>query len=57
MPVDPDYVDYVDAESGMVLISDGGNVYKVDHNKNYQSVRGRISHFATCPQSDTWRKK
>lgn len=23
----------------------------------YQTVRGRESHFATCPQANKWRKK
>jgi succinylglutamate desuccinylase len=56
MPVDPDYVDYEDAENGDVLITDGGVVYTVDHQKNYTSVSGRVSHFATCPNADKHRK-
>lgn len=56
MPVDPEYVDWNDAEDRMVLVTDQGNVYTVDHNKNYSSVRGRISHFASCPNADKHRK-
>ncbi len=57
MPVDPDYVEFVDAEPGMKLITDQGTIYTVDPDKNYTSVRGRISHFSTCPKANQFRKK
>lgn len=40
-----------------ILVTDGGIVYKVEEGKNYSSVRGAVSHFATCPQAGSWRKK
>lgn len=55
MPVDPDYLKYEEAKQGDVIVTDGGIVYKVDHNKNLPSVKGRISHFATCRDADNWR--
>ena len=57
MPVEGEHVEYNDAEEGMVLITDGGNVYKVTPDKHLPSVKGRISHFSTCPNADDWRKK
>lgn len=57
MPVDPEYIEYNEAEEGDVLITDEGNLYTVDCSKDFPSVRGRISHFATCPNADEHRKK
>lgn len=57
MPLDPDYIQYSEAKQGDVLVTDGGVVYKVDHSKDLPSVKGRVSHFATCPDANNWRKK
>lgn len=57
MPLDPDYVEYEDANEGDVIVTDGGNTYKVDHTNTYPNVRGRVSHFASCPQGNDWRKR
>lgn len=57
MPVDPEYVEYNDAETDTKLVTDQGNIYVVRPDKNYPSVRGRISHFSTCPKADDFRKR
>ncbi len=57
MPVDEDYYDYDECENGMILVTDGGMVVTVNEHQNMPSVRGRISHFASCPQANNWRKK
>lgn len=57
MPVDGDYIPYDDADIGTVIITDGGNVYKVAEGRSYPTVEGRVSHFSTCPQAEEWRKK
>lgn len=57
MPVDPEYVEYDEAEAGTVLVTDGGNIYTVKDEQNLPNVRGRISHFASCPDSKKWRKR
>ena len=56
MPVDPDYIDYEDAEVGDLLILDSGESIKVGPD-SLLSYQGRVSHFSTCPQGDVWRKK
>lgn len=56
MPVDPEYIEYEEAEQGDVLVTDQGVTHKVDHEKHqYSSIRGRISHFATCKDANNWR--
>lgn len=57
MPLDPEYIEYDEADPGTVLITDGGNTYVVEDEQSYPNVRGRISHFASCPQAKVWRKK
>ena len=56
MPVDSEYVDYEEADNGTILVTDGGNVITVNEHQNMPNVKGRISHFATCPQANEWRK-
>lgn len=55
-PVDPDYVDYDEACDGDKLVTDGGNIITVDCEMSRPNVKGRISHFATCPHGDAFRK-
>jgi hypothetical protein len=57
MPLDPEYVEWEEADPGTKLVTDQGTVYIVDHSKNYSSVRGRISHFATCDRPNDWRRR
>lgn len=58
MPVEGEPVEYADCEDGDVIVTDGGETYKVDHSKPLVfSVSGRISHFSTCPDADKWRNK
>lgn len=56
MPVEGDYIKYEDLQPGEVIISDGGIVYKKVAGHNLPSVKGRISHFAVCPQAGEWRR-
>lgn len=56
IPVNEEYVNYEDAETGDILVTDGGNVIRVSDKSNYPNIKGRISHFATCPDADKWRK-
>lgn len=55
MPVDPEYIWYDEADSGTVIVTDGGVVYVVSSSRSFPSVKGRISHFATCPNANDWR--
>jgi len=57
MPVEGMHIKYDDLSPGEVIITDGGNVYKKIKDDNLPNVKGRISHFAVCPQADQWRKK
>lgn len=57
MPVEGLYLRYDDLSPGETIITDGGNVYVKSIDKEFPSVKGRISHFSTCPQGDEWRKK
>lgn len=51
MPVDPDLICSDDAEHGDVLVTEEGQVKKVDHSRNdYESFDGFVSHFATCTE-------
>lgn len=58
MPVDPGDIEFDDAESGDVLVSELGDVvYVKEGSKNeHPHQKYYISHFATCPQADDWRK-
>ncbi len=56
MPVDPDYLHWNDAEDGDVIIDASGHVLTVNSKLSRPNVKGRMSHFATCPQADRWRK-
>lgn len=56
MPVDPDLIAYADAKDGDVLVTEQGNTYKVNLANRLPNVKGYVSHFATCPQADDWRK-
>ncbi|TXH59010.1 MAG: hypothetical protein E6Q97_00945 [Desulfurellales bacterium] len=55
MPVDSEYINYDEAEQGDILVTDGGNVITVDKSKRMPNVKGRMSHFATCPDAPKWR--
>lgn len=57
MPVEGDYIFYDDLSAGEIIITDGGNLYTKKKDDSAPSVRGRISHFAICPQADEWRKE
>ncbi len=57
MPVEGDYIKFDDLSVGEVIISDSGNVYKKQADQRMPSVKGRISHFATCPNANDWRNK
>lgn len=57
MPVDLDTVNYEDAENGDLLITDNGEIVRVNELQEMPNTYGRVSHFSTCPQADVWRKK
>lgn len=57
MPVDPELIAYKDAKLGDKLVTETGATYNVDPILDYPNVKGYISHFATCPEADRWRKK
>lgn len=56
MPVEGLYLKYDELSPGEIIVTDGGNIYKKEAEKSLPSVKGRISHFAVCPQADSWRK-
>lgn len=56
MPLDPEYVCWDEADDGTVIVDDSGHVLTVNSLQRCPNVRGRISHFATCPQAGEWRK-
>lgn len=57
-PVDASgYYELSDAKPGEVLVTDSGKVMKINEHTSYGSLKGRYSHFATCPQANEWRKK
>lgn len=56
-PVDLDYIAHDEARDGDRLVTDGGNIIVVDLSNSFPNIKGRISHFATCPQADDWRRK
>lgn len=58
MPVDPEEVEWGDAENNDVLVSELGDVVHVSREIRdpHPNLRYYISHFATCPQGDDWRK-
>lgn len=56
MPVEGDYIPFDDLKPGEVIITDGGVVYKKQEWQRLPSVKGRISHFAVCPEADAWRR-
>lgn len=56
MPCDPEPVSWDDVDEGTVLVGEDGKVYKsqgslLDDDQSYF-----VSHFATCPDADKWRK-
>lgn len=67
MPVDPGYVTIVEDPAGrVVIVTDGGRIVRgtdrapdVDLNNldaTAQLVRGRVSHFASCPHAAQHRR-
>lgn len=46
-----------DCEVGDVLVTESGKVIKINSAENYGSIKGRMSHFATCPDANQWRNK
>ena len=54
-PVDPKLMFGEECKAGAVLVTDDGEVMKVTVDNAFQ-VSGKVSHFASCPESDLWRK-
>lgn len=57
MPVEGERIAIGDAQVGDVLVTDGGKVVKVNEINKRGSFKGRISHFATCPQAEQLRRE
>lgn len=56
IPVESEYYDYDECEPGTVLVTDGGNVITVKDGEGRPSIKGRLCHFATCPNAEQHRK-
>lgn len=56
-PVDPDYITWMEAKEGDKLVTDSGEILTVNNMQNLHNVKGRMSHFATCPDAGDWRKQ
>jgi len=57
-PVDPELISSADCEHGDIMVTEDGEVRKIDHSENdYEVFDGYVSHFSTCPEADKWRKK
>lgn len=54
MPCNPGLIDYANAKPGAFLCSADGDVFRVS--TKFQDKRGYLSHFATCPNADNFRK-
>lgn len=55
-PVDDDgYYELADSKPGEVFVTDSGKTFKIKEGESYGSIKGRYSHFATCPQANQWR--
>lgn len=57
MPCDPEVLSHDEMNNGDVLVTLGGHVQRVDRSKSFPSLRGRVSHFATCPNANEWRRE
>lgn len=58
MPVDPDPFELWEAEEGDTVVTERGDVIKYDKDKHAgNEAEVYVSHFSTCPQADSWRKK
>lgn len=57
MPVDSEAVSWDEAEEGMALVSEDGDVQKSAGNLIDDDRLWYVSHFATCPQANKWRKE
>lgn len=57
MPCDPEPITYADAKRGDALVTETGAVMIVDPELRYSNIKGYVSHFATCPDAKTWRRK
>jgi hypothetical protein len=59
-PVDPERVESEDFEPGNTLIvvdALGPQVERIKEGESYEGLYGYISHFATCPRADDFRKQ
>ena len=67
MPVDPEPIDVDDMEDGMIVVTADGEIVRSEHGRLYvpggkawkgegKGIEGFISHFATCPQANEWRR-
>lgn len=58
IPVDPEHVDWADADVGMTLVrEEDGTVATKDTEDSRKRGTWYTSHFATCPDADDWRER
>jgi hypothetical protein len=55
IPVNPEVIPYSEAQIGEILVTSEGRTVTVQPDVEL-SVKGRISHFATCPQAAQHRR-
>lgn len=62
MPCDPELISVDDCDVGTVLVTVDGDVLKVTSQsvvsgEDCQPAEGYVSHFATCPEAEKFRKR
>lgn len=57
IPVEGERLNISDLGIGSVIVTDSGKVIRVTEINQRGSWRGRVSHFATCPQANEWRQR
>lgn len=49
LPVEGDLVSYNDCDTGDLLVTQGGNTYRVQAESSYPSIKGYLCHTPICP--------
>lgn len=63
IPMNPTFLNYRDYKPGMFITTAEGDTYKIDGRKieanpeHYKDLKGRVSHWSTCPNSADHKKK
>lgn len=60
MPVNPEYIDVIPGVGDTTVVTDDGHIVRGYQRKEPglfdEPVRGRVSHFATCPKAGNFRR-